>query len=253
MNARITIQSGIASGTSHRINSRVARVGSDPRSDVCVPSAGIPSHALTLEFRDNNRCLVYNRCRESVFVGAQVVEPEHVVEWPETDILQLGSDTELLLDFETEDRQSFPIEVLDSVDSEETEDGISHDSQVTQDSSSNQKSTSKTVLQLVVIVACLAGCVLLLIRDQNRKEGVKSGPGFADVVSAALTDTEISPNLLRRIQFAEAQRIRGRNDEAMELFQRIRDDLLEQMGNFESTEDTPQRQLIQLVQNRLID
>lgn len=252
MNARITIQSGIACGTSHRINSRVARVGSDPKSDVCVPSAGIPSHALTLEFRDNS-CLVYNRCRESVFVGAQVVEPEHVVEWPETDILQLGSDTELLLDFETEDSHSFPIEELDAVDSAETDDGVPHDSLEGENSSSNQKSTSKTVLQLVVIVACLAGCVLLLVRDQNRKAGVKSGPGFSDVISAALTDTEISPNLLRRIQFAEAQRIRGREDEAMELFQRIRDDLLVQMGNFESTEDTPQRQLIQLVQDRLID
>jgi hypothetical protein len=252
MSARITIQSGIASGTSHRINGRVARVGSDPQSEVCVPSAEIPSHALTLEFRDDS-CLVYNRCRESVYVGAQVVEPEQVLEWPETDILQLGPDTELLLDFDPDNELGYHPAEIEDVDPPSDEKNDKQDSANPELVKPKANSGSKTVVQLVVIVACLAGCALLLIRDQNRKAGVNSGPGFSEVIAAALADNDVSPALLRRIQYAEAQRIRGRDDEAVELFQLIRDDLLNQMGEFDQTEDTPERQLIRLVQLRLTE
>ncbi|MEM7315246.1 MAG: FHA domain-containing protein, partial [Planctomycetota bacterium] len=80
MPAKITVQSGIAAGASHWIQQRVVRIGSDPTAEVCLPSANVPGHALTLEYKDGNY-RVYNRCRDNVYVGTRVVEPNRVATW----------------------------------------------------------------------------------------------------------------------------------------------------------------------------
>ena len=247
MSARITIQSGIAAGTSHLIEGRVARVGSDPQSEVCLPTSDIPSHALTLEFRDDG-CLVYNRCSASVYVGAHVVEPDHVVQWPETDILQLGKDTELLLDFDLEVGQEIFADdnQLDSA----VESG--KDGQATSEQNkANSSASSKTAIQSFVTVACLFGCVLLLLRDQNRKAATETGPGFADIVSKALAESEISRELILRFQHAEAQRIRGRSEVAYDEFKLIRDDLLANKDRSARAANDSKSEILQLMQQRI--
>ena len=226
MSPRITVQSGIAAGTSHRIENRVARIGSNPQSDVCLPTADIPGHALTLEFRDDG-CLVYNRCRESVYIGARVVAPEQVVEWPETDILQLGHGIELLLDLDDSDSDDFCNGMVDEEESEldvKSKGPVSDVSELRQTKTSSGK--TKAMIQLLVTVLCLVGGVLLLVRDQNRSAGPEPGPGFSELVSTAIATPGISPELIRRIQYAEAQRIRGRLEIASEEFQSIRNDLI---------------------------
>jgi hypothetical protein len=278
MPARITIQSGVAAGTSHRINSRVARVGSDPQSDVCLPSADIPAHALTLEFQDSPElqdasCLVYNRCRSRIYVGAQVVEPDQSVHWPETDILQMDQGIELLLDFDdsngTGTWANDESEYADGMDDSSTAEPISGlegsqenwnaantvrtgstiktGSTATPESTAKPGSTTKTVVQLCVTGLCLAGCALLLLREQNRAANVDVGVGFAEVVSMGLDDATVPRSLINRLQYAEAQRVRGRAKVADEQFQSIRDELV-----FEAPDPLSTRsKMLQFVQTRL--
>jgi hypothetical protein len=253
MLAQITIQSGIAAGTSHPIAGRVARVGSDPQSEVCVPTGDIPGHALTLEFRDE-QCLVYNRCRESVYIGARVVEPDQILEWPETDILQLGSDTELLLDFALASDEALYAYGDDNGDEPDRESGSPAVSAAAIEAGQpppSSRKTSKMVGQLCVTLICLVGCVLLLVRDQNRKSGVSSGLQFSELIATSLASDRVSPELIQRLQFAEAQRVRGRDEVAEDEFQAIRDDLIGQLDQSEEDLEKPTAQILRYIQSRL--
>ena len=244
MSAKVTIQSGIAAGTSHRIERRVARVGSDPQSDVCLPTADVPGHALTLEFRDDG-CRVYNRCRDSVYIGAQVVEPDQVVAWPDTDILQLGTDIELLLDFDDEPDEPahFPHDIDESpeepIPGEEATSG------------SPPSSTAKTLAQLAVTVLCIVGCVLLLARDQQRKAPKEQGPTFAELVTEAIETPTTSRELVQRIQYAEGLRLRGQRRAAMSAFEQLRDDLHPHRQQFATDDRQTELKLLALVESRL--
>ena len=258
MFARITVQSGIAEGTSHVIEGRVARVGSDPQADICLPTNDIPAHALTLEFRGEG-CLVYNRCPNSVFIGSQTVEPDNVVQWAETDLLQMGSETTLLLDFDweaeseesdsqnSESGESFPSDIVGgAIDSDKKNQATAKD----------KSSSTKTVVQLLVIVACVAGSALLLLRDQNQSKVQSGGLNFSQLISVSLDDESVSDELLRRLQFAETQRVRGREEAAHLAFQGIRDDLLYQFTSDLDAENLPENrnsEILQFVQKRLAD
>ena len=252
MLARITIQSGIAAGTSHKISGRVARVGSDPQSDVCVPTSDIPGHALTLEFRDD-RCLVYNRCRESVYIGAQSIEPDQILEWPETDILQLGTDTELLLDFAATTDEEFYVDADEPSETDNVADSSEFSDAAIEETQQRQPATksSKLVGQLCVTFVCLVGCVFLLVRDQNRKAGVNSGLQFSELIATSLASDRVSPELIQRLQFAEAQRVRGRVEFAVNEFRSIRDDLIAQLDEPEEDLEAPNSQILRFIQTRL--
>ena len=252
MSAFITIQSGIAAGTSHRIENRVARVGSDPQSDVCLPTAEIPGHALTLEF-DENGCRVYNRCRNNVQIGEQMVEPDQAAAWPETDVLQLGEDIELLLDFEDPEAQNANANFYTEFD-DETDVAENHSAAKEQEQAENKSSSSaKTMMQLAITLLCVVGCALLLLRDQNRNSGPESGPGFSEIVTSAVENADVSSELIRRIQHAETQRIRGRREIAREQYQSIRDDIIAARVNRHSdgASASPVAQILRFIQTRL--
>lgn len=251
MFARITIQSGIAAGTSHLIKGRVARIGSDPRSNVCLPTSDIPAHALTLEFK-NESCRVYNRCRENIYIGAQIVAPDNVASWEETDILQIGSDTELLLDFDAEAHQAYDDFDDEDVESDVTEAGSVNESSDNPATDPKQKSSSaKTVMQLMVTVGCIVGCLALLVRDQNRKQAPNTGPGFAEIVASSIDDAEVPPELIQRIQYAEAQRIRGRAEIAQDEFRSIRDDLIGSEVSHANAENKTYENILGFIKTRV--
>lgn len=249
MPACITIQSGIAAGTSHMIDGRVARVGSDPQSDVCLPTADVPEHALTLEFREDG-CLVYNRCRDNIYIGALSVSPEQVVHWPETDILQLGGQTELLLDMNVD---SLPNGATNFAEEEFDSDSAFQQDEATEPNADAADEESKTgsatlMMQLGVTVVCLVAGALLLLRDQNRVSGSVAGPEFSEVISAGMGSNAVAPELIQRIQYAEAQRVRGRKKVAATKFQRIRDDLV---ARRDQSPDSPHALILGFVQSRL--
>lgn len=250
MSARITIQSGIAAGTSHRIAGRVARVGSAPQSDICLPTSDIPEHALTLEFRDDG-CLVYNRCRDRIYIGAQIVEPDNVVEWPETDILQLGHDIELLLDWDDTETDEPYAHYEEDGEGDLVEGPFPESEAAAIKNPANGSKGAKTAMQLGVTILCLIGCVLLLIRDQNRNASPDVGPTFSEVITTSMANSEISRELVQRLQHAEAQRVRGRKKVARTEFQSIRDDLIAEHGQSDPNEPNANDSILRLIQNRL--
>lgn len=270
MPAKVTIQSGISAGTSYWIERAVVRVGSDPKSDLCLPSANVPSHALTLEFRDG-RYRIHNRCQVNVFVGTRVVEPGNAIEWPDTDILQLNNEIELVLDVE-EDPSPKPMRTRpnpgedlaglansndwqqESEDQDiERGDGDVADKTIDSDNSADTSTNgSNLLLQLAVIVFCILGSVGMLARESIKQStsDTRKPPSFTEVVRNANTSAS-SPILIQRLQYAESAAIRGNASSAQERFGELRDDLVPQRAVFAEAGRDAELAILDFVEYRL--
>src|SRR5262245_4069268 len=99
MSAIIHVQSGIAAGTNYWIDRPVLRIGSDPQCEICVPSAELAAHALTLEYRTGTY-RVYNRGAEPISVGATSVARGSATEWRDGQTAILAGDLHLQLEFD---------------------------------------------------------------------------------------------------------------------------------------------------------
>ena len=175
MPARVTIQSGISAGTTHWIERPVVRIGNDPKSDICLPSADVAAHALTLEFRDG-QYRIYNRSRNDVFVGICVVAPGQAAAWFDTDILQLNKEIALVLDVDDDPtpmpvrRAGGQIDDDGAYDSEleEADDDLAPMAANQSGVGETKSDGSKFLVQLAVTVLCFAGCVGLLVRESMK-------------------------------------------------------------------------------------
>jgi len=230
MPAKVTVQSGISAGTTHWIERPVVRIGSDPQSDVCLPSADVAAHALTLEYRDGGY-RVYNRCRNNVFIGMQAVQPGQALAWSDTDILHLSDDIELVLDLD-EDPSPQPMRRTASVqESEEDISGNELDRNIAEglraEAEPVRADNSRFFTQLVVTILCFAGCAVLLGREaiKGKDAGSQKAPAFIEVVRHA-NSSGISVGLIQRLQFAESAAIRGNLKSARQRYGSLRDDLL---------------------------
>lgn len=252
MPAKITVQSGISAGTFHWIEQRVARIGSDPQSEICLPSANIPAHALTLEFRDDT-CRVYNRCQNNVYVGTQVIAPDEVATWPETDILQLGDDSELLLDFADEvPKSSNEFEFAEEAIGDETAGSEFEQATDLANENSKQSGGIKTVMQLAVTIACLAACAaMMLVKPSEGSTSTNNQLDFETVIDNARQSSTTSKELIQRLQFAEAAVVRNDNDAATDRFARLRDDLAIQRDRFTTEQREPELAILNFVEQRL--
>ncbi len=103
MSANIRVESGISAGTKVWIDRPVLRIGSDPQCDVCLLSAELAPHAITLEFRDGNY-RAYNRSQSPVNIGSTVVQPGANAVWQADDTLQLPGDLRLALEIDGDPR-----------------------------------------------------------------------------------------------------------------------------------------------------
>lgn len=179
-----------------------------------------------------------------------MVEPDHAAEWPETDILQLGQKIELLLDLDESDD---PYQVFPDEEESGVEEALTDAAGTNLPPVSGRKSSGsmKTMMQLVVTLLCLGGCALLLIRDQNRRSDPDTGPGFNEIISTAIATPGISPELIQRLQHAEAQRVRGRPELAEEEYQSIRDDLVWEPDPSEDPTAELNSQILRFIQTRL--
>lgn len=252
MPAKVTIQSGISAGTSHWIEQPVIRIGSDPTCDVCLPSAAVPSHALTLEYR-NGQYRVYNRCRSNVFVGTRMIESGKALEWPDTDILQLSDDIELVLDV---DADPTPVPMRAAVEPEYEIDEVEADyasPELNYPTDTKTKSdASNTILQVAVIVFCLLGCAGLLAREslKGKSGDRRKAPSFAATIRSA-NEAKTSPELVQRLQFAESAAVRGNKRSARERFGELRDDLVPQKDKFVEADRKPELAILDFVEYRL--
>ena len=116
-----------------------------------------------------------------------------------------------------------------------------------------QASTSgsaKTMVQLGVTLLCILGCVLLLVRDANRKAPKTDAPDLASIVSSGLENPKVANELVHRVQHAEQQRIRGQEEASRSEFLSIRNDLMVS-GQASAEEDLDP--IVAFVQARLSD
>jgi hypothetical protein len=252
MPARVTVQSGVSAGTSHWVEQPVIRIGSDPRSHVCLPSAGVPAHALTVEFRDGTY-RVYNRCQHEVLVDGRTVQAGQSVAWADQDILQLNEDIALVLQL-SDDPQPTPMRspvVLETDRGDEEHEEVAGPSVPARDSRESPPDRDRFLLQVAVIALCVLGSAGLLAREALKDQADRPvPPQFAVVVRNALA-ARTSPELVQRLQYAESAAVRGDREAARQRFEALRDDLLPQVRDFAAAGRQTEVAILDFVEYRL--
>ena len=251
MPAKVIVQSGISAGAAHWIERPVLRVGSATQSDICLPSADVASHALTLEYREGVY-RVYNRSQIDVLVGGKVITAGQVSVWNHGESVQLN-DIELVLDVEV-DPSPQPMQLADphsGLDAELQEAAAGNsDIELLRQASRVPKKQSR-LLEVVVIAVCVLGCIALLARERIKEDARPMRPSFNSVVRNAIASKGTSPQLVQRLQFAESAVIRGNKKSARERFGALRDDLLPQKDVFAERHRDPELAILDFVEYRL--
>ena len=204
---------------------------------------------LTVEFHDDT-CRVYNRCQDNIYVGTQVIGPDQVAAWPETDILQLGRDIELVLDFD-DVAPSAP----NNFDFDEETDAPQFEQPASVATDAKSSDGFKTMMQLVVTTTCLVVCAAMMLYkpNQNGGDGSMSTISFEKLIADARNSASTSTALIQRVQFAEAAIVRGDPETASKRFVQLRDDLIPQRDRFETEHREPELAIVQFVEKRLSD
>ena len=102
-----------------------------------------------------------------------------------------------------------------------------------------------------ITLACVIGCVLLLMRDAKRAAAPDRAPAFAAIVSEAIEAGDTSPELLRRLQFAESLYVRGEQDAARVRFAALRDDLMAIRARLDAENRESELAILSLLESRL--
>src|SRR5262245_25329713 len=229
MSATIRIESGISAGTSYWIDRPVLRIGSDPQCEICLPSADLAPHALTLEFR-GGAYRVYNRGTSALSVGRAVVQPGAGGAWDEGATANLPGDLRLVLEVDGDPRPSPRQETR-------TDDGFASDAAA--DSAEARqaagapttKKSSKTAVQLAIIGLCLLAGAGFLFMPRGEEAPVVNRPTFDTIVTSGLKKDDNVRALVQQLQYAQAALVRGHNELAGILFLRLRDQLVRQQNS----------------------
>lgn len=226
MSASIRIESGIAAGTSYWIDRPVLRIGSDPQCEICVPSAELAPHALTLEFRSGTY-RAYNRGSSPVNIGRSIVQPGTAGAWNDGDMLVLPGDLRLVLAVDGDSRPSPRPEAR-------TDDGIDEPEIATAGSSAAtpeaaKQASSKSMIQMLVILVCVVGTGGLLLLNQTG--GFDAAPpvnraSFEEIVRGSLKKDAAIRQLVERLQYAQSFVVRGNDEYAKLCFSDLRDQLI---------------------------
>jgi hypothetical protein len=116
------------------------------------------------------------------------------------------------------------------------------------------KSQSNTLVQLAVIVACLLGSVLLLMRHNARSVSGAAGADqlqFEDVIQQAFDSPTTNRQLIQRLQFAQQANVRGNRSEARSRFSSLRSDLVAERTQFEKEKRIPELAILQFVEAQI--
>ncbi|MEM9586576.1 MAG: hypothetical protein AAGA03_04790 [Planctomycetota bacterium] len=263
MGARILIQSGIAAGTSHWIERSVIRIGNDPGMDLTIPSDSLAPHSLTVEYRGGSY-RVHNRSTDPVFLGGRTVAPNQSDTWIDSDLLELPGPVQLAIECDADPTPAAaPIGTpaaspatpeLDAVHAQSTAQSNTRatDRSAAQSATpgASDKPSSNTLLQVVVILVCVVGGALLLVRHQIRQTAETTVPvaSFSSIVQQVRqsSDSEMQ-KLLHHLQYAEAAMVRGDRRAARKRFGKVRNML--RVG--ESSDAPEQVSMMKWVDHRL--
>jgi hypothetical protein len=231
MSAHIRVESGISAGTSYWIDRPVLRIGSDPQCDICLPSADLAPHALTVEFR-NNTYRVYNRSGAPITIGRQVVQAGGNELWPADQMAALSGGLNMVLEVDGDSR---PSPRPDSItrDNADTSDDVAIDAADSSQGTTAAKKSSSTMIQLGVIAFCLLGMGAFLTMNRGGGATTANRPTFDAIVKESLAASEGSAmrKLLPQLQYAQAAVVRGNAEVARVRFSRLRDRLVSQIDS----------------------
>jgi hypothetical protein len=265
MPALLRIESGISAGTSYWIDRSVLRVGSDPGCEVCLPTAELAAHAVTLEFREGAYKL-YNRGLKSISVGGKSVASGGASQWTGDEPLELPGDIRLVLQIDGNPAPCPPPGEQSAIGAYDDGDaGGTGDAARAENGRANAPSAakSKMLTQIAVIGFCIAGCVMLIaFRGQadDQAANVKRLT-FDELVASAPAGDPQARRLVAHLQLAQAAIVRGHTDLARARFADLRDKLIRER-DFESKASTQnaeqllegelRHQVLQYVESRLI-
>jgi hypothetical protein len=229
MSASIRIESGIAAGTNYWIDRPVLRIGSDPQCEICLPTAELAPHAITLEFR-GGVYRAYNRGTDPVYVGSTAIQPGGVANWDDGDAATLPGGQRLVLAFDGDPRPS-PRADSRMDDGFDDQPAIAGDAPAAATPEAAQKAKSKSLVQMVVIGACVlaAGGLLLLNNMSGGEAPAKDRPSFNTIVASSLKKNDTVRTYVQKMQYAQSFIVRGHSARAKVLYAELRDQLMRQM------------------------
>ena len=253
MSASIRVESGISAGTKYWIDRAVLRVGSDPQCDVCLPSAELAPHAITLEFRDGSY-RAYNRSASPVNVGSSVVQPGSNAVWHADETIYLPGDLRVALEVDGDPR---PTPRPDShFDDGFAEDVASLPMDAAAAGAANKaaaKKSKSSMIQMAIIGVCvlaLAG-LLMMSNAGGGEQAAPDRPTFNELVRESLTKGEPHQAIVRRLQYAQAALVRGNAPLAHERFGKLRDQLVSHVDSLTGQEKTDVERVLSYVEYRL--
>jgi hypothetical protein len=223
MPASIAVTSGISKGTTFWIERPVLRIGSDG-CDLCLPSAELAAHAITLEYR-GGVYHAHNKTSATFQLNRQPLAGKQSGIWQFGQELILAPDVVLVLTASGNPAPS-PRPTTDALYFPEDAESKPAPVETSNEDAEPAAQPPKRIMELTVIVLCVIGGALLMLRGQLKKPASSDQPK----VSFQKLVTELQPNyphLVHRLQYTRAASLRGQDEEAIEGYEALADDLTE--------------------------
>ena len=228
------------------------RIDSDPNCDICLLTADVSPHALTLEFRAKNY-RVYNRGTEPVTVGSAVVPSGGNAVWNEEESVVLaGMRLSLAIDGDPQPSPRPESRRDDELLIEDVGAPVAAASSPDDEAAAKKKS-SKTMVQLAVIGFCGLAMAALLTMGGGEDTAAADLPTFDDLVVTTLAKEPNNPlrALLPKLQYAQAALVRNNLNGARRSFLKLREQLMEQVKSLPKEKRHDAQQMLDYVEYRL--
>lgn len=250
MPATIHIESGISTGTSYWIDRPVLRVGSDPQCEICLPSAELAPHALTIEFRDGGYRL-YNRAQAPVQLGGMSIQPGGLGDLRADQAIELPGGLRLVLKVDGDPRPCpRPAETFEVF--QDAENAAPSGAADTPGEAVVKKS-SNSLVQLAIIGFCVLGGVAFLTMSGGGETVALDRPTFEQLVEESFSaDADTAArDRIQRLQYAQAALVRGNYELAKVRFAKLRDQLIREINSLPADQREQAERTLDYVEYRL--
>jgi hypothetical protein len=205
----IVIDDGSSGRSFYRINQRLTRLGSAPRSDLRFPESTMASHFATIEWKDG-LILIHNRSGYHLSLGEVAVEPNSIAIWPDGVTLLMNDNLRLTLAQDPRSRaaQSNPL-------------GGVVETQIASDQESSELFSTKTIVLGAILILC---CALLLFDSSVKAENAdhKTFEKLALQAYEPGTEGPLKQEIISQLQMADRARFRF-GDKDLKVYTNLRD------------------------------
>lgn len=241
MPASIAVTSGISKGTTFWIERPVMRIGSDG-CDLCLPSADLAAHAVTLEFR-GGVYHAHNKTAATFQLNRKPLAAKESGIWQFGQELVLAPDVVLVLT-STGNPAPSPRPTTDALYFPDEGESKPAAVDTANDDADSAPKPPKRIMEMVVIVLCVIGGAMLMLRGQLKKPASSNQPKIT--FQQLITELQPKyPHLVHRLQYTRAASLRGQNKKALEGYETLADELTEQT---ELAKDAADPQLVDALQ-----